>query len=99
MNYRPLPDNLTIKKSDVEGLGIFATENISVNTKLGLTHYEVDKMLLRTPLGGFYNHSDNPNCVKYRVGFAFFLMTIKDIKEGEELTVTYTLYGVNDESK
>ena len=97
MSYRPLPNNLTIKKSDVDGLGLFATKNISVNTKLGLTHYKLNEMLLRTPLGGFYNHSDDPNCIKYEIGNAFFLITIKNIRKGEELTVAYTLYGVKDD--
>ena len=35
-NYRPLPSNLTIKLSDIEGFGIFATENIDKKTDLGL---------------------------------------------------------------
>ena len=26
MSYRPLPNNLTIKPSQIEGLGLFATE-------------------------------------------------------------------------
>ena len=35
-NYRPLPSNLTIKLSGIEGFGIFATENIDKKTDLGL---------------------------------------------------------------
>jgi len=31
VHYRPLPDYLTIKKSDVEGLGVFATKRIKSN--------------------------------------------------------------------
>jgi len=30
--YKPLPDSLTIKKSEIEGLGIFATKDIKKNT-------------------------------------------------------------------
>ena len=29
MNYKPLPDTLTIKKSNIQGLGLFATKDIS----------------------------------------------------------------------
>ena len=29
--YKPLPDSLTIKDSKIEGLGLFATEDISEN--------------------------------------------------------------------
>ena len=36
--YRPLPDGLTIKKSPIEGLGLYATKDIKANTFLGITH-------------------------------------------------------------
>ena len=36
--YRPLPDGLTIKKSPIEGLGLYATQNIKSNVYIGLTH-------------------------------------------------------------
>ena len=29
--YRPLPDGLTIKKSPIEGLGLYATKDIKAN--------------------------------------------------------------------
>ena len=57
--YRPLPKCLTIKKSPIEGLGLYATEDIKANTFLGITHILDEN--IRTPLGGFYNHSNNPN--------------------------------------
>jgi len=39
MNYKPLPNNLTIKPSHIEGLGIFATETIREGTDLGIVGY------------------------------------------------------------
>ena len=36
--YRPLPDELTIKHSPIEGLGLFATQEIKANTFIGITH-------------------------------------------------------------
>ena len=33
VKYRPLPDYLTIKKSDIEGLGVFATKEIDLILK------------------------------------------------------------------
>ena len=93
--YRPLPSSLTIKDSTIEGLGIFAKEDIPIGTNLGISHvYHVDyeDNYIRTPLGGFINHSDNPNCgILYKVG-DLYLETIKVIKEGEELTLKYILY-------
>ena len=62
--YRPLPDCLTIKKSPIEGLGLYATKDIKANTFLGITHIldeNFENNYIRTPLGGFYNHSNNPN--------------------------------------
>ena len=90
-----------IKGSDIEGQGLFATESISSETVLGVTHIESKKGsqngYWRTPLGGFINHSDDPNCVKKENRFTgnLFLETIKDIDGGEELTVQYTLYKLN----
>ncbi len=65
--YRPLPDELTIKNSKIEGLGLFATAKIKKNSYIGLTHIR-DEMFegkyIRTPLGGFYNHSKDSNIMK-----------------------------------
>jgi len=93
--YRPLPEMLTIKRSSIHGFGLFANEDIPENTKLGLSHIRVDDLMVRTPLGGFYNHSDDPNCEKYRLGLGWFLKTIKSIKRGDEITVKYTFYCVD----
>ena len=115
--YKPLPNNLTIHTSSIHDCGIFAKEDISEQTDLGMTHVELGKLILRTPLGGFLNHSDNPNCIKasflltrqqwnhrndlpdekYNLDFKKWnLITIKNIKEGEELTLKYTFYKIND---
>ena len=65
--YRPLPKELTIKNSKIEGLGLFATVKIKKNSYIGLTHIR-DEMFegkyIRTPLGGFYNHSKESNIMK-----------------------------------
>jgi SET domain-containing protein len=102
MAYLPLPDNVTIKKSKIHGLGLFAKNNIPKDTKLGLTHIFIGEEIVRTPLGGFYNHSDDPNCSTYYPLDDLFLVTdrlclrtIKDIQKGEEITVKYTLYSVD----
>ena len=105
--YNPLPPRLTIKPSLISGLGLFATAGIAQGTNLGTTHIKVDGKIFRTPLGGFINHSDNPNCVKvesvtrqrvtplYDHDFTKWdLVTIKDIEAGEELTVSYTFYKI-----
>ena len=133
--YRPLPDGLTIKNSPIEGLGLFATNDIKKNTFIGVTHIrdeQFENKYIRTPLGGFYNHSNNPtvmrmvsdslptlkfgdlidpnaNAKKIKDGKNdrenlfynlneksdakyMFMVSIKDIKAGEELTANYNLY-------
>ena len=129
--YRPLPDGLTIKKSPIEGMGLYATIDIKVNVFNGLTHVldeRFENNYLRTPLGGFYNHSKKPNVQRmitnilptlkfgepapnpddksevknidgtrehlYPNVYAryMYLISIKDIKTGEELSANYNLY-------
>ncbi len=133
--YRPLPDQLTIKNSPIEGLGLFATKDIKINSFIGVTHIrdeQFENKYIRTPLGGFYNHSNDPtvmrmvsdslpslqfgdpvdpksNAQKLKDGKNdrdnmfynlheksdakyMFMVSIKDIKAGEELTANYNLY-------
>ena len=129
--YKPLPNSLTIKKSPIEGLGLYATKKIKKNCFIGLTHIrnkDFENGYIRTPLGGFYNHSNEPNvrrvvsdslpklkcgdpiddsldATKIPDGEAnrenlypnvegkyMFIVSIRDIKAGEELTANYNLY-------
>ena len=133
--YRPLPDGLTIKNSPIEGLGLFATTKIKANSFIGVTHIrdeQFENKYIRTPLGGFYNHSNEPtvmrmvsdtlptlnfgdsidpnaNAKKLKDGKNdrenlfynlheksdakyMFMVSIKDIKAGEELCTNYNLY-------
>jgi SET domain-containing protein len=133
--YRPLPQQLTIKNSAIEGLGLFATQDIKANSFIGVTHIrdeQFENKYIRTPLGGFYNHSNEPtvmrmvsdslptlkfgdpidanaNAKKLKDGKNdrenlfynlneksdakyMFMVSVKDIKAGEELTANYNLY-------
>ena len=105
--YKPLPSYVTIKTSKVNGLGLFALENILLGTNLGMSHLKIGDTIFRTPLGGFINHSNTPNCEKAELRMTdedlqghkydykkWNLVTLQDIKEGEELTVRYTFYNV-----
>ena len=94
--YRPLPSYLTIKSSKIDGLGLFATENIKESTSLGISHVS-DRWFsggyIRTPLGGFVNHNNTPNCRTSLEGRLIYIITTTDIKAGEELTLKYTFYN------
>jgi len=97
MSYKPLPPNLTIKSSPIEGLGLFAKQTIpSKELYLGVTHLFIKEynQLERTPLGGFINHSKKPNCeirqvLDYDNLEVHELVTLRSIKKGEELFVNY----------
>ena len=133
--YKPLPKELTIKKSPIEGLGLYAEEDIKKNSFIGVTHIrdeQFENKYIRTPIGGFYNHSNEPNVIRMvsdtlpKLKFAelvdmkkntreenakkasledvfyhlqeksdakyMFLVSIKDIKKGEETVANYNLY-------
>jgi len=133
--FRPLPKELTIKNSPIEGLGLFATEDIKKHSFIGITHVrdeQFENKYIRTPIGGFYNHSDHPNVIRMvsdylpKLNFGdqvdptkstqeltknennvensffhlqeksdakyMFLITVKDIKAGEEIKANYNLY-------
>ena len=105
--YKPLPNSLTIKQSGINGLGLFAKEGIGQGTNLGMSHVEIGSGIIRTPMGGFINHSNDANTVKVELRIdekddpllkiatkKWNLVALQDIKEGEELTVKYTFYNV-----
>ena len=92
MKYKPLPFYLTIKKSEIHGLGLYSLTEIPKDTTIGMTHIEVENNLIRTPLGGFINHSDNPNCERKQHNNKWFLKTTQDIDKDEELTLEYSMY-------
>ena len=104
--YKPLPDTLELAPSLIDGMGLYAKETIDKGTNLGMSHLEFGNNIIRTPLGGFVNHSDDPNCNKVKLKFVneddqpeyqlnkWNLIAIKDIKAGEELTLEYTFYKI-----
>lgn len=105
--YRPLPEGLIIRRSEYlskitgneEESGMFATKEFPSGLRLGITHVKTDRPefpsgLIRTPLGGFFNHnSKDPNCQVVHEGDFIYVETIKDINPGDELTAEYTLYN------
>ena len=99
-NYAPLKDNLTIKSSEIDGLGLFTTEDIEGGIILGVSHIEDDRFedgYIRTPLGGFINHKGDSNTrIEYEDDIGR-LVTKRKIKKGEEITTTYHLYPIRND--
>ena len=104
--YKPLPNYLSIGPSDIHGVGIIATEDIPGELELGTSHVydpNFQHNYIRTPLGGFINHSDEPNCHKIESpeesAITYYsLVASRDIEEWEELTLSYTLYNVEKDN-
>ena len=105
--YKPLPESLPIKQSSINGLGLFADQKIMRGTNFGMCHLKMGSKIFRTPLGGFINHSNTPNCDKAELRMTneddpqmkfdykkWNLVTLRNIEEGEELTLKYTFYNV-----
>ena len=95
--YNPLPSGITVADSGIARQGLFTTRRFVAATELGISHYRIDNQMIRTPLGGFINHADEPNCVRNQIrirpGFdKWNLVVIEDIEEGEELTLKYKMY-------
>ena len=95
--YHPLPSGLTVADSGISGQGVFTTRRLVAGAELGESHYRIDNQMIRTPLGGFINHSETPNCVRNQIrirpGFdKWNLVVIEDIEEGDELTLKYKMY-------
>ena len=107
LKYKPLPDELEISCSPIEGMGIFDKKSIAQGTNLGMTHIKIGEKIIRTPLGGFLNHEDNANCTKVELRMfdednptqplnykKWNLVTLRNIKKGEELTLKYSFYKI-----
>tara|TARA_R110000765_G_scaffold347129_1_gene437252 strand:+ start:271 stop:489 length:219 start_codon:yes stop_codon:yes gene_type:complete len=68
---------------------------------IGITHIydpHFQHNYIRTPLGGFINHSELPSCelMEDENGEYKRLKTLRKIEEGEELTLKYSLYDICD---
>ena len=108
--YRPLPDGLTIKNSPIEGLGLFATKDIKKNSFIGITHVrdeQFENKYIRTPIGWFYNHSNDPTVIRMvsdvlpKLKFGDFVDTdinTKKLKDGknDRENMYYNLHEKSD---
>ena len=106
-NWHPLLHGLTVGKSKIQGLGIFTTQVLPANFDLGISHVfhpGFPDNYIRTPLGGFINHHEIPNCKAVlrqsdpEVGTLkhIRIITQKEIQAGEEITVKYIINKLDD---
>tara|TARA_B100001250_G_scaffold66668_1_gene53171 strand:+ start:171 stop:497 length:327 start_codon:yes stop_codon:yes gene_type:complete len=94
--FEPIPSFLTIKESNIHGLGLFATEKIEQYIELGISHIKDNRFIhgyIRTPLGGFFNHSKTPNCEAIYDGDFIKIRTLIVVNSADEITVNYELHN------
>ena len=94
MSYKPLPDVVTIKDSFMVWVCL-VPDIFQRVCLLGKIYFDHNGRTERTPLGGFGNHSDEPNCTKILMeDGSWWITTNQDVKSGDELTWAYTMYNV-----
>ena len=106
-HYKALPSWAEAKQVEGKGHGLFTNVDIPAGSYLGVTHLalaeqqveHIGRNYVRTPLGGFINHSETPNCALLRhprpnkpkeLGIVTHMWAILPIKKGSELTCFYT---------
>ena len=94
--YKPLPDFIDIQDSEIDGKGLFAKQIIKENTNIGISHVMIDnpEIWIRSPLGGFVNHSIDNNCILYVKEdwddyIIYNIITTKKILANEEILLNY----------
>lgn len=86
---------LSVKKSKIHGNGLFANEPIKRGDTIGVAHQILNtsnhKLFIPTGIvGNNYNHSkNNPNAENVIDGNKRYLVALKDIKPGTEITANY----------
>ena len=84
-----------VKESPVHGNGIFATQDVLADTRLFQTHTlntgkQASGKWINIKPNCMYNHSVNANCKSVTVLHQKFLVSVKNIGEGEEFLVDFT---------
>lgn len=98
--HSPLPADVYIASSPIHGMGLFTKVPTKSGHDFGITHVADERFengYIRTPFGGFINHSVTPNCQVYEEGDTLRIKTIKDIDRGCELTLDYRPYYTEEE--
>jgi len=81
----------TIKKSPIQGKGVFAKQTIKRNQKIGVAIIYRMFMIpeITSHFGKWLNHSSRPNTRLVRRGKEYQIVANRMIKKNEEITVNY----------
>lgn len=78
-----------IAPSQIHGQGVRAQHFIPAGTNLGLAQWFDGQTWSATELGKFHNHSTTPSARNVRYVNRRYLVTLRDLQPGEEITVDY----------
>ena len=84
MTYIPVYHN----KSHIHGIGVFTPMNLKIGDVIGVSHAYYDGFWYMTT-HGYYNHSENSNCIIETRDNINLIISKVDIMRGEEITVDY----------
>src|ERR1700722_794673 len=81
-----------IGPSRIEGRGVILTRPVLKDVAVGIAHHwAVGRWNTTLDLGTFHNHSATPSCRNVTVGSYRYLVALRDLHPGEEVTVDYRL--------
>jgi hypothetical protein len=93
---RMAEDLWEIKKSKIEGSGVFAKKDFGSDQIIDVALVRVKdsnkRIFERNVLGLYLNHNGPANAYLETIGDDFYLIAFSFIKEGEEITVNYETY-------
>ena len=85
------PNSYYVGDSEIHGEGVFADKDYPKGTNIGKFHDINDSNYTFTELGKKHNHSNTPNCKNKLKNDSRYMITLKPVNKGEELTTNYTL--------
>jgi hypothetical protein len=85
------PQRWTIGASPIHGRGVLMAMATPMGAVIGLSHWFDGHAWNCTELGAFHNHSRTPSAKNVRIDGRRFLVALRDLAPGEEVTVDYRL--------
>ena len=77
--------------SRIEGRGVVITRPVMKDAAIGVAHWWYGGWKTTRDLGAMHNHSETPSCRNVTVGSYRYLVALRDLLPGEEVTVDYRL--------
>ena len=75
-----------VGKSEIQGKGLLVKKAIREGELIGLAHVNDQPA---TIIGKYHNHSENPSAASMKIGNKRYLVALRELKPGEEITTDY----------